>query len=138
MKGQKAGFSLVEFLMVVAIIGLLIAIAFPSFKKVHDAAFAKGTFNGTPDVGVVYEVMAVDNSANTVIAISYDSSYTNGTLGRVMLRVSDNVCHVGTHFSRSSDGIDHLMAPFKKFQTDGWVEQADPPEARTNHWQAPI
>jgi len=126
MKGQKFGVTLVEILIMVAIIGLLLAVVIPTCLKTREDNLKKDIRSGKliqePIKGLVYTVTAIDSNSNTVIAIPHDSYYSSNTLHRVLLRVNEDVRFIGAIFACSNDGKYHLMTLFTNFQTKGWVE----------------
>ena len=109
-KMNKKGFTLVEIMIVVAIIGLLAAIGIPSFKKARDNSRTKACVNNLRMIAAGTEQYMMDNNATAATlaqACSYIKSgepdcpaqgtYTVGT------ETSDPTC------SKSGDG--HTLTP---------------------------
>ncbi len=60
---KKQGFTLVEIMIVVAIIGLLAAIGIPSFQKARQSSIEKAMTNNARIIDSAIEQWAMDNGA---------------------------------------------------------------------------
>jgi prepilin-type N-terminal cleavage/methylation domain-containing protein len=72
---RKAGFTLVEIMIVVAIIGLLAAIAIPNFVKARESAQAKSCINNLRQIDGAVDQFALETGLTT------GGAAAEGTLG---------------------------------------------------------
>jgi len=73
---SPAGFTLVEIMIVVAIIGMLAAIAIPNFVNVRAKAQAGACINNLSKIDAVACEFALENGKKTGDAINYPSDLT--------------------------------------------------------------
>ena len=66
MKNSKKGFTLVEIMIVVVIIGLLAAMAIPAFKKVRDTSQKKAITNNLRQLASAADQYFLENGVTTV------------------------------------------------------------------------
>jgi len=96
MKNSKKGFTLVEIMIVVVIIGLLAAMAIPAFQKVRASSQDKAVLNNMRQLGAAADQYFLENGTsdvalaslvgssayikaiNTVANESYPTAYTQG------------------------------------------------------------
>ena len=102
---KKSGFTLVEIMIVVAIIGLLAAIGIPSMQKARDNSRAKACVNNLRMIAAGTEQHMMDNNATTA-TLAESAVYIKGGLPEcpqagtytVGTETTDPTCSVGgTH-----------------------------------------
>lgn len=69
-KLRNKGFTLVEIMIVVAIIGLLAAIAIPNFMKARETAQKNACIANLKQIEGAMEIWAIDTNANTGDAVT--------------------------------------------------------------------
>jgi len=106
-KNRKAGFTLVEIMIVVAIIGLLAAIAIPNFVRARTTAQTNACINNLRQIDGAKEQWALENNATDGGAVTdaqvgdyikggfptcpANGTYTTGNVG------TDPACDVANH-----------------------------------------
>jgi type IV pilus assembly protein PilA len=71
MNRSTKGFTLVEIMIVVVIIGLLAAMAIPAFTKVRQSSLEKTVLNDARQIGAAVQQYCMENGCDSVGAITY-------------------------------------------------------------------
>jgi len=74
-KNRKAGFTLVEIMIVVLIIGILLAIAIPNFVQARESARAKSCIGNLKQLDSATQQWAMDNKKGSTYAM-VDADFT--------------------------------------------------------------
>ena len=101
-KTNKKGFTLVEIMIVVAIIGLLAAIGIPSFQKARDNSRSKSCINNLRMIAAGTEQYMMDNNT-TAATLTQSAEYIKSGLPTcagngsytVGTETTDPACSVG-------------------------------------------
>ena len=96
---KTAGFTLVEIMIVVAIIGLLAAIAIPNFVKAREQAQLNSIFNNLRIIEGAKDQWALENkkgTGDTVTTVSVISDYLKGGTVKSVVNETYEPLNVGS------------------------------------------
>ena len=109
---NKKGFTLIELMIVIAIIGILAAIAIPNFIAYRNKAFCSGMANDAKNVGdAIAEYFTNEKYTNlpsiTLVEVGFKSentfTYGGNPLNSIYITVSDSSvrCPRGSHYTKT-------------------------------------
>lgn len=101
---KKSGFTLVEIMIVVAIIGLLAAIGIPSFQRARANSVEKAKANNVRIINAAVEEYAMDNAITDGGTVASDDwlTYIKGGTNQLSVGINDPTitdATVGTDFT---------------------------------------
>lgn len=119
------GFTLVEIMIVVVIIGLLAAMAIPAFQKVRSSSLEKTVLNDARQLGSAAQQYFLENGENAVTVTIATTGAVEGPLTDYVKTVSKNMTFTGTSGGITSAGTFSLALKgafndaAKKFDSEG-------------------
>lgn len=101
---RSKGFTLVEIMIVLVVIGLLAAMAIPSYQSVRESARDSTTINDARQLASAAQQYMSFNTA-TSVAVNYDKTTggIGGDLGQIVSQISKGYDSVPTSIDMDSD-----------------------------------
>lgn len=123
MKRTQKGFTLVEIMIVVVIIGLLAAMALPAFKKVRENSRKSAMKNDARQLASAAQQYFLENNTMSV-AVAYDSKS-----GAITGQLQDYVKQIGTGYTAyppaitadSTFTMSHALCGSLTFNSEGQI-----------------
>jgi len=102
---SKKGFTLVEIMIVVVIIGLLAAMAIPAFQKVRESSIAKTVVNDGRQIGSAAQQYFMEEGVTTVVVgVTSATGEVTGPLSEYVTNVSKKLTLAGSPIETSEAG----------------------------------
>ncbi|HKD19353.1 MAG TPA: type II secretion system protein GspG [Thermoanaerobaculia bacterium] len=108
MKKRESGFTLIELLIVIAIIGILAAIAIPNLLNAVQRGKQKRTMSDMRALATAVEAYAVDNNVYPTAACN-PGLFTNGTYNQLATNSFTNLTPTYIAQPPKTDGWGHFM-----------------------------
>ena len=121
-KQSKKGFTLVEIMIVVVIIGLLAAMAIPAFQKVRQNAVGKALTNDARQLASAAQQYMLENGVTTAtVVIAADGGIT-GNLADYVKQVAKGTTGPGSISQDLTFTMSHPQFEVTTFSSEGQVQ----------------
>ncbi|HEY3414137.1 MAG TPA: prepilin-type N-terminal cleavage/methylation domain-containing protein [Armatimonadota bacterium] len=122
MRVDRRGFTLIEMLVVVAIIGILAGILFPVFARARDAAFQTQCISNLRQLGVSLQAYMNDNEDKFPLAVDFTdypltaAAYEGSNIPHAVALVDQLENRTDDPVDGDTNGgrIDHILRPYVK------------------------
>jgi type IV pilus assembly protein PilA len=126
---SKKGFTLVEIMIVVVIIGLLAAMAIPAFQKVRESSIAKATVNDGRQIGAAAQQYFMEKGISSIAIGSLTTGEVTGPLAEYVSTISPQLTIGGSPIEvdetgASSFSLEHGIGTVS-FNNEGKAVNAD-------------
>ena len=111
LKRDSKGFTLIELLIVVAIIGIIAAIAIPNLLNAIDRGKQKRTMADLRSIGTAIESYAVDNNVYPVAA---NTTALSGLIAPVYIKTMPSADGWNNAFTVTSVAVDYTLSSLGK------------------------
>ncbi len=115
---SNKGFTLVEIMIVVVIIGLLAAMAIPAFKKVRENSIGKTAINDARQLGGAAQQYFMENGASSVTVGTSTGGSVTGPLSVYVTKISANNT-IGQSTFDTATNFTIINANLKAFASPG-------------------
>ncbi|BET69689.1 hypothetical protein ASA1KI_46070 [Opitutales bacterium ASA1] len=111
-RNSKKGFTLVEIMIVVVIIGLLAAMAIPAFNKVRSSSIEKTVVNDARQIGSAAQQYMMENGLTQVsFGVTAGTGAITGPLSEYVKQISKSITVSDGNIEGTATGQFSMSAP---------------------------